>query len=231
MNGSELEDLCTEINGGDSIGTTLLTSLLNTAKSMVEELRPWMVLRATDTSKTVYTSGTWQTAIDLSTITRFNRFYESTSAPIKLFDGNNGIEPYYLRPFEDRLYLKDINNTCVYDDANQDLYLNGRPSFSGTLYINHIKNTPDIDLSSSSSVWSFPTYAHPLLAFMAVAIHKGGIDFDTVNERMAPENRATAATILKTLEMWDNQKQLSVISSRDPYGERGDYRSNAINIE
>ena len=42
---------------------------------MVEQTRPWMALRYTDTSKSVAAGNTWQTAIDLSTIARFNRFY------------------------------------------------------------------------------------------------------------------------------------------------------------
>jgi hypothetical protein len=45
------------------------------AKALVEQRRPWVILRSTDTSKLVTAATTWQTAIDLSTITRFNRFY------------------------------------------------------------------------------------------------------------------------------------------------------------
>jgi hypothetical protein len=44
-----------------------------------------MALRYTDTSKSSAAGNTWQTAIDLSTIARLNRFYGDT--PIKLFDG------------------------------------------------------------------------------------------------------------------------------------------------
>jgi hypothetical protein len=77
MTGTELSTFCEEINGGASIGDTLLFQLLNLSKAMVEQLRPWMVLRDADTSKTVTTANTWQTAIDLSTIARLSRFYES----------------------------------------------------------------------------------------------------------------------------------------------------------
>ena len=59
-------------NGGASIGTTLLFQLTNAFKAMIEHRRPSIVLRGTDTSKTVTTGNTWQTAIDLSTVTRFN---------------------------------------------------------------------------------------------------------------------------------------------------------------
>src|SRR5712671_3248311 len=104
MTGTELSTLCEEINGGASIGDTLLFQFINLAKAMVEQLRPWMILRSTDTSKTVTTANTWQTAIDLSTITDFNRFYESDdNAPIKLFDGGYRIEYYRQVPFNRRL--------------------------------------------------------------------------------------------------------------------------------
>jgi len=75
MTGTELATFAEEVNGGASIGSTFLFQLFNICKALVEQRRPWMVLRSTDTSKTVATSNTWQTAIELSTITRFNRFY------------------------------------------------------------------------------------------------------------------------------------------------------------
>jgi hypothetical protein len=78
MDGSTLSVLATELNGGADIGDTLLYQFLNLAKAMVEQLRPWMLLRKTDTTKTVAAStSAWQAAIDLSTITDFSRFYDS----------------------------------------------------------------------------------------------------------------------------------------------------------
>ena len=67
MDGPTLITLATELNGGAAIGDTLLCQFLNIAKAMVEQLRPWMLLRKTDTSKIVAAStSAWQTAIDLS---------------------------------------------------------------------------------------------------------------------------------------------------------------------
>jgi hypothetical protein len=67
MTGNELETFATEVNGGASIGSTFLLQLFNICKALVEQRRPWMVLRATDTSKSITTANNWQTAIDLST--------------------------------------------------------------------------------------------------------------------------------------------------------------------
>src|SRR5688572_4419348 len=105
MTGVQLATLAEEINGGASIGSTLLEQLLNMAKALVEQRRPWMVLRSTDTSKSVTTANTWQTAIDLSTIARFNRFYGDT--PIKLFDGSSRTAHFIQVPLDRRLDYKD----------------------------------------------------------------------------------------------------------------------------
>jgi hypothetical protein len=125
MTGEQFETAATEINGGASIGSTLLFQFGNLGKSLIEQRRSWIVLRKTDTSKSVTTANTWQTAIDLSTITDFNRFHwtEDDPYPIKLFDGNNRIERYRLVPFNQRLEFKDVANTDVYDAANKILYL------------------------------------------------------------------------------------------------------------
>jgi hypothetical protein len=101
MTGTELDTFCEELNGGASIGSSVLFQFINLAKAIVEQMRPWMLLRYTDTSATVVAGNTWQTAIDLSGIERFNRFYGDT--PIKLFDGANGIQYFKQVPFDKRL--------------------------------------------------------------------------------------------------------------------------------
>jgi hypothetical protein len=227
MTGPELETFCEEVNGGASIGSTLLFQFINLARAMVEQSRPWMLLRATDTSKSVTAGNTWQTAIDLSTIDRFNRFFGEE--PIKLYDGNLGIYEFKQIPWHKRLEYRSTPGTFVYDEANKTLYLNGTVPFAGSLYIDHIKDSPEIEDDDGSS-WLFPSWAHPLLGFYAVATNKGGVDYDDINARMAPENRAQANVILKQLETWDNEKQLQAQQNVDPYQEGDGYRSGAINL-
>ena len=98
-------------------------------------------------------------------------------------------------------------NTAVYDAANKILCLNGTVNFAGTLWIRYIQSTPDFD-EDSNPIWVFPTYSHILLASFAVGIHKGGVDFDSVNQAMAPDNRATAELIVKQFENWDTDSSL-----------------------
>src|SRR2546421_11553934 len=101
MDGATLSTLIDELNGGASIGATLKFQLVNAFKAILEQERPWAVLRKTDTSKTVTTSNTWQSAIDLSTLTRFNRFHGKQ--PIRPFDGIIRIARYRQVPMDDRL--------------------------------------------------------------------------------------------------------------------------------
>jgi hypothetical protein len=227
MTGTELETFCEELNGGASIGSTVLFQFINLAKAMVEQLRPWVVLRYTDTSKTVAANNTWQTAIALD-IERFNRFYGE--CPITLFDGANVQKSFRQVPWNQRLRYKDTPNTFVYDEANKVLYLAGTQQFAGTLYIDHIKDSPDITNDESSS-WSFPSWSHALLGFYAVAINKGGVDYDDINARMAPDNRAQANAIIQRLEAWDGEKQLMAQQYVDPYRSPGDdHRDGSIAI-
>lgn len=227
MTGPELETFCEELNGGASIGATILFQFLNLARAMVEQSRPWVALRYTDTSKSVTTGNTWQTAIDLSTIAHFNRFYGEV--PIKIFDGTNGIQRFRQVPWHQRLDYRNTPGTFVYDEANKTLYLNGTVPFAGTLYIDHVKDSAEITNDDTSS-WVFPSWAHALLGFYAVAINKGGVDYDDINARMAPDNRAQANVILKQLEAWDNEKQLQAQQNIDPYQRDDDWRPGAINI-
>lgn len=231
MNGPELATFCEELNGGASIGSTLLFQHLNLAKSLVEQKRPWAILRYTDTSKTAAAGNNWQTGIDLSDIARFNRFYieDERFGAIHLFDGSQRIEHFHQIPYEQRLHFKDTPNRFAYHEATKTLYLMGTVPFSGTLYIDHIKDSEDLENDEASS-WAFPSWSHPLLGYYAVAINKGGIDYDEVNARMAPENRAEAARILSALEGWDAEKALSAVSSTDPYQDAHGYRSGAIDM-
>lgn len=125
-------------------------------------------------------------------------------------------------------YLLDPSS-FVYDEANKTLYLNGTPSLAGTLYISHVKDSPDIE-NDDASQWVFPSWSHPLLGLYAVAMHKGGVDYDDVNARMSPENRAQANEILKMLEAWDNEKQLQASQNTDPYQPSSDWKPGAIDI-
>lgn len=230
--GVQLTTFITGLNAEATIDPTLLATLVASAQAIIEEERPWMVLRKTDTSKTVTTGNTWQTAIDLSTITDFSRFYANDDGIVlKLFDGSERVEYFYLKEFDQRLEYKNVSRTCVYDENTKTLYLNGSVPFNGTLYIPYVSTATAIDPESNSAVWSvFPARFLPLIAFYAVGIYKGAVDYDSINREMLPSNGQVLSALKNAMEKWDNEKQLAAVQSNDPSEFPGGYpRPGAIN--
>ena len=216
--GQELTDFMTALNGGATIDTDLLNVLVENGKAILEEERPWMVLRKVDKSKTIGSGNDWEDAIDLSTITDFSRLFVMDDAPaVQIFDGDETIHSYLLKPFDQRLDWKDDSGTCVFDENTQSLYLNGNPPISGTLWINYLSFTDDIDLASTSRIWTqFPKRFLPILAYYAIGIYKGGVDYDSINKQMLPTNQSILTLLKNALESWDNEKVLASIQSNDP---------------
>jgi len=216
--GAELYDFLTALNAGATIDIDLATILIDNGKAILEEERDWMVLRKTSTAKTVTTANTWQTAIDLSTITDFSKLHvNSDGVAVKLFDGSDRIEYYRLKPFDQRLEWKDISYTCVYDENAKILYLNGIVPYSGTLYIPYVSSSTAIDLESASAVWTtFPSRFLPILAYYATGINKGAVDYDSINRQMLPSNAAILGSLKEAMSKWDSSKELATIQSNDP---------------
>lgn len=227
--GQELYSFLTLLNGGATVDATLADTLVDNARAVIEEERPWMALRATDSSITVTTANTWQTAKSLAGITNFSRFYGEL--PIRLFDGVNRIEYYRQVPFDRRLEYKDVGNTFVYDAANDTVYLNGLIPFNGTLYINHVKTSDAISLSSATAIWTaFPSRFMPVLGYYAIGIYKGAVDYDSINRAMLPENANTLQALKLAMEKWDESLAISEIENNDPTNLYTYPRSGAIDI-
>lgn len=227
MTGTELTTFVTGLNEGATVDPTLLTSLVQTAQTIIEEERPWMVLRKTNSALSLATSNTWTTTSSLSTITDFSRFRED--AIITLFDGTNRKHYYRLVSRERHLEYKDDNSAFWYDANANAIYFGGTSPFSGTLYIPYIATSTLVDPTSATEIWSvFPDRFHPLLGFYAIGIFKGAVDYDEINRRMLPENRATMEALKRALEKWDNALQLSEVSHNDPNEPYAYPRSGAI---
>lgn len=230
--GQQLQTFINSLNSEADIDPTLLDVLVDNGKAVLEEERPWMVLRKTDTSKTVTTGNTWQTAVDLSTITDFSRFYmNQDGVVIKLFDGNNRVDYITLKSFDQRLEYKDVSGTAVYDANSKQLYINGRVSFAGTLHIPYMATSTPIDITADTAVWTnFPSRFLPVLGYYAIQIWKGAIDYDSINREMLPENKATFTALKDAMIRWDNEMQLNALQSNDPSEFPGGYpRLGAVN--
>lgn len=221
--GEQLYTFMTHLNGDVPLDQDLASTLISTAKAVIEEERPWCVLRKTNTSLTVASSDTWQTAKSLSGITDFSAFYGDS--PIKLFDGNNRVQYYRQVPWERRLEFKDVSYTFVHDQNSGNIYFNGTPPYAGTLYIDYISTQAEIDVTSSSAVWTlFPARFLPVLGFYAVGIYKGAVDYDSITKNMLPEHRSTLMALKSAMIAWDDKRQDAIISQNDPtedYGGNG----------
>lgn len=224
--GTELKTFITNLNGGATIDPDLLTVLVDNGRAIFEEERPWAVLRKTDTSLSLTTANTWQTAKVLSGITDFSRL---TDEPIRLFDGSSRIHYYVQVPFDRRLEYKDVGGTFVLDEATNTLYFNGIVPFAGTLYLPYIATSTAIDLTSASAVWTqFPSRFLPILGYYAIGIYKGAVDYDEINRNMLPANAAALGSLKNAAISWDNERQLSSIEHSDPTEHYGGHRSGAI---
>lgn len=215
MTGAELRTFIINLNGGAEIDSVLIEQFVNIAKTILEGERDWMVLRKTDTSKSITTGSLWSTAIDISTITDFSKFYGDY--PIRIFDGSEGKDYIRQVPWESRLDNKNVSGTFVYDANGKRIYINGTVATNGTLYQNYIATTEDIDLESTSSVWTtFPSRFAPMLGFYAIGVYKGAVDYDEINKMMLPANQGVMLALKNTMEKWDTDLQQSAIESNDP---------------
>ena len=183
-----------------------------------------MVLRRTNTALNVV--GGVNAPIDM-TIDDFSEFY--SDYPIKLTDNGNKVEYLQQVPFDRRLDYKDSSNTFCYDENENKLYFNGNLPFSGTLYIDYVSTTDGIDLESNERVWNkFPKRFLPILGFYAIGLHMGGVDYDSITARQAPNNLEVMKALKMAMETWDNSRQMSTIRHNDPTNRHDGFRNGAI---
>jgi len=225
--GAQLTTFITGLNAEATVDPTLLAILVQTSQAIIEEERPWMVLRKTNTALTLTTANTWQTATSLSSVTDFSRFQED--AVITLFDGTTRKHYYRMVSRERHLEHKDDSSAFWYDANSGNIYFGGTPPFAGTLYLPYISTSTLVDPTSANAVWTlFPARFLPLIGFYAIGIYKGAVDYDSINRQMLPENRAAMDALKSAMEKWDNALQLSEIAHNDPTDEYSYPRSGAI---
>ena len=203
MTGADIYEMVTGLLGGLALETGLFYNLLELAQSKIESARPWMILRKQDTSKTVTTSNTFLTAIDLPA--DFDEWQtERELVLVDVSNNNNFIDCFkevtsawgYTYQYQTYRYF------CDY--AAKKLYISGTVDKSYKLVMNY-KYEPDgiTDVTS----WVFPAKFHKLLAYAVAALNKGGIDFDDQNARMAGDNKETVQSIYDTMIEWDSRLQ------------------------
>jgi hypothetical protein len=194
MTGAQIISLANSI-ADDTIPSDYDYILLNIAKNKREDMRPWEMLKKSDATKTAAVGDTYQTAKALPSDWRYT-YLLMVGTDLK----------YGQIPFEQQYIYKDAAQKFFVDVANLNYYLTGLVNTSKTIYHFYIKSTTDYTVATTgSSLIVWPERFQPLLAFDMAAMYKGGIDYDDINARMAPDNRAEARAIELAMISWDNE--------------------------
>jgi hypothetical protein len=195
MTGAELKTFAESILDGDSIDSTFFYQLLNVAKNRLEDSRPWMYLRALDSTQTATTGNNYDTALSLPTAWR---------RTWKLYVGED--LQYFPVPFDQQHLYRYHGRRFVVDVANSTFYLLGNVGSADTIYHYYIKTTDDIESGTS---WTAPSRFHALLGFEVAGYIQMGVDADDIFARMSPENKMQAQLVRRSMEDWDTNLQLA----------------------
>lgn len=209
MTGTELYTMVETILD-DSPDEVLFYQLLNAAKNKIEDMRPWMMLRALDSTQTATNGNNSDTSRALPTAWR--RTY-------KLMVGTD--VQFIQVPFDEQhLYRYSSGRFCV-DVANSVYYLLGTWGAADTIYHYYIKTTSDI-AAGTSPVW--PSRFHPILAYEVASYIMAGVDADAEFARMAGPNQAASQALLESMVTWDTEMQLAANGGRvQVEGEQGGF--------
>ncbi len=208
MNGEELKTLNTGFLSGTEMEETLFYQLLNMVKDMFEASRDWMILRSFDSTITFTASDDYTGTKTLPS--RFLRVYTpvdgSTGEQTGVYIVDSSGRKNALKPikFASRFDYKDVDGYYYLDIKNNKIGRTG--TLEGTLHLFFLQGTAEIE---ATTTWEFPTWVHPRLAVDVAIMHKGGIDWDTVNANQVPYNQKLISDIESRVIQWDTNLQLS----------------------
>jgi len=197
--GAELKEFTTSLLDGDVMDDTPFYIMLNMVKTIVESIRPWRKLLTIDTSQTFGPGDTYTTIKSLPAgFIMFDQY-----DPMVLIAGDQVVKPEGITIAERE--IKKNEGPYFYTDLKNDGFgIIHNPSTTFTVQLAFIEESDEITDSTS---WAFPARFHPLLAYMVSGMQKGGVDYDDIFARMAPENRAQAQVLVDAMEMWDDALQ------------------------
>jgi len=207
MTRDEMKTFTTSVLGGEELGDTLFDTLLNSVRSNRENERPWRKLVKEDSSKTATSSNVFTTAHSLPS--DFRRALPRRAVVLVSTTDSNDFLEYEEVLFENRFQRQNSSGFFFIDHANNNLHLAGTLDKSYVIHLFYIYNPGDI---TNSNAWPFPSEFHPILPYDIAAVHKGGIDYDDTNARMAPEDRAAARAIHNAMIKWDTELMLTSLN-------------------
>lgn len=201
LTGEDLKEFTTALLDGDEMDDTPFYIMANMAKTIIESRRPWRRLMTKSSNLTASPSDTYLTTKALPT--RWIMFDQYK--PMTLISASGSVKTGYKAcPFSER--EENINNGPLFyiDVKNETFGLIHDINTTYTIHLNYTEESPEI---TSATSWAFPARFHPLIAYFVSAMQKGGVDYDDIFARMAPENRSQAEALAFAMEMWDDQIQ------------------------
>lgn len=202
MTGAEMKTFTTELLDGDEMDDSVFYSMVATVKTMVEQMRPWRHLLKTDSSKTLETTDTYATMKTLPT--DWMQYEQYNPITLVAVDNEDDVIELKGSNFADRLKNKNSNGLFYVDVGNSKFAIINTVSKQYRIHQFYIGESAAI---TSPTSWSFPTRYHHLIPYMVSGMQKGGVDYDDIFARMAPENRANAQLLINSMEMWDDSLQ------------------------
>jgi len=181
----------------DSWDDVATYQLMQNEQEKLELERDWMVLRTLDISITITSVTTWQTQNSLPT---------DFLAPRKVFVGTVDGEPLTAIDYDQILMYKDLPGYYAIDYVNRKIYFTGTFGQSYTVYLFYQKTIGTINDGTETLPWTGKSGL--LIAYRMAAHHKGGVDGDTLNFQMTPEQRQQYREMLNSLIQHDTTLQL-----------------------
>jgi hypothetical protein len=214
----QLKELTTDLLDGFNLGDGIFNSLLDIAQSIIENKRPWMILRAQDTTQQVSSSDNFETQKSLPA--DFRKWY--SRAPIVLLDSNQ--EPVaHLReiPINLKNRYKHDNGKFYVNYRTKKLFICGKQTQTFTIQQNYILRTTAVS-ADNNNIWDFPQDFHSILAMWVAVIHREGIDYDPISANNASGITRQIQEIWAAMTDWDNDLQQGTVEGRDfPYDGEG----------
>lgn len=207
MLGSELLTQTTELMGGVEPNNTLFYQLINTFARVIEGMRPWVKLRKVDSSITITSSNTVDTAKDLPSDFRKphnTRWPNGAKGALFLKGSSDGNLVYLeLKPLAQREVYRDTNGYWFYDLRLGKFYISGSYSSTYTVYISYI-HKPTAISSATEWVLGGDEEQDSILAHLVADAVKSGIDYDEINARQAVHNNRVAQIALNAMILDDD---------------------------
>lgn len=213
MNKTQIQDFVRDLLDGYEMEETLFDTFLNIAQMYWEGRRPWMILRAEDTSQTISTSGTFLTEKDLPA--DFRKWY--TRFPIVLADAQGNAQSFLREvPLNTKLAHKSNNTKFYCKYGTKKFCVCGTFSQPYTAHIYYIRKG-ELVSADDGNEWEFDSEYHPILGLSIAVYWKLGVDYDIINNQQGDANASLAVQIFNTMADWDGDLQESAIQGQD-YG-------------